>query len=161
VSRIGSALAFVLVAWVLMLRFAPAAWSPNVQAQSPPGVPANATSAVRTLSLPATPYQYAIVDLPRTHQIYHTMFDLEGVPQIPAAGIWLGSGQTSERGADSAQVHARGISDANGRVMVFMTHNTDVSDSWEREGEDPGYFYKFSIDGYRVAVNVLVYAMTH
>ena len=21
--------------------------------------------------------------------------------------------------------------------MVFMTHNTDVSDSWEREGEDP------------------------
>jgi len=89
------------------------------------------------------------------------MFDLEGVPQIPAAGIWLGTGQTSERGADSAQVHARAISDANGRVMVFMTHNTDVSDSWEREGEDPGYFYKFSIDGYRVAVNVLVYAMTH
>ena len=105
--------------------------------------------------------EYPIVDLPRTHALYHTMFDLEGVPQIPAAGIWLGTGQTSERGADSAQVHARGISDANGRVMVFMTHNTDVSDSWEREGEDPGYFYKFSIDGYRVAVNVLVYAMTH
>src|SRR6186713_1662004 len=104
---------------------------------------------------------YPIVDLPRTHALYHTMFDLEGVPQIPAAGIWLGTGQTSERGADSAQVHARAISDANGRVMVFMTHNTDVSDSWEREGEDPGYFYKFSIDGYRVAVNVLVYAMTH
>jgi hypothetical protein len=45
--------------------------------------------------------------------------------------------------------------------MVFMTHNTDVSDSWEREGEDPQYFYKFSIDGYRVALNVLLYAMTH
>ena len=85
---------------------------------------------------PAT--EYPIVDLPRTHPLYHTMFDLEGVPQIPAVGIWLGSGQTSERGADSAQVHARAISDANGRVMVFMTHNTDVSDSWEREGEDPG-----------------------
>ena len=95
------------------------------------------------------------------HPLFHTMFDLEGVPQIPAIGIWLGSGQTSERGADSAQVHARAISDANGRVMVFMTHNTDVSDSWEREGEDPEYFYKFSIDGYRVAVNVLIYAMTH
>jgi hypothetical protein len=89
------------------------------------------------------------------------MFDLPGVPQIPAAGVWLGSGQTSERGADSAQVHARGISDGNGRVMVFMTHNTDVSDSWEREGEDPEYFYKFSVNGYRVAVNVLLYAMTH
>src|SRR6188768_4200440 len=63
--------------------------------------------------------EYPIVDLPRTHALYHTMFDLEGVPQIPAAGIWLGTGQTSERGADSAQVHARAISDANGRVMVF------------------------------------------
>jgi Domain of unknown function (DUF4159) len=69
--------------------------------------------------------------------------------------------KASERGADSAEVHARAISDRNGRVMVFMTHNTDVSDSWEREGEDPQYFYRFSIDGYRVAVNVLLDAMTH
>jgi hypothetical protein len=104
---------------------------------------------------------YPIVDVPRTHAMFHTMFDLQGVPQIPGIGTWLGSGQTSERGADSAQVHARMISDRNGRVMVFMTHNTDVSDSWEREGEDPQYFYRFSIDGYRVAVNVLLYAMTH
>jgi len=105
--------------------------------------------------------EYPIVDLPSTHPIFHTMFNLEGVPQIPAVGLWVGSGQTSERGADSAQVHTRAISDRAGRVMVFMTHNTDVSDSWEREGEDAGYFYKFSIDGYRVAANVLVYAMTH
>jgi len=105
--------------------------------------------------------EYPIVDLPSTHSIFHTMFNLGGVPQIPAVGLWVGSRQTSERGADSAQVHTRAISDRAGRVMVFMTHNTDVSDSWEREGEDPGYFYKFSIDGYRVAVNVLVYAMTH
>ena len=45
--------------------------------------------------------------------------------------------------------------------MVFMTHNTDVSDSWEREGEDPQYFFKFSIPGYQTAINVLLYAMTH
>jgi hypothetical protein len=105
--------------------------------------------------------EYPIVDLPRTHPLFHTMFDLDGVPQIPAVGIWVGSGQTSERGSDSAQVHARAISDRNGRVMVFMTHNTDVSDSWEREAEDASYFYKFSIDGYRLAMNVLIYAMTH
>ena len=105
--------------------------------------------------------EYPIVDLPATHPLFHTMFDLEGVPQIPGIGTWLGRGETSERGADSAEVHARAISDRHGRVMVFMTHNTDVSDSWEREGEDPQYFYQFSIDGYRVAVNVLLYAMTH
>jgi hypothetical protein len=46
-------------------------------------------------------------------------------------------------------------------VMVFITHNTDVSDSWEREGEDIDYFHKFSVDGYKVAINVLLYAMTH
>jgi len=107
------------------------------------------------------PSEYAIVDLPMDHPIFHTMFDLRQVPQIPGIGTWLGGRRTSERGADSAVVHTRGISDHKGRVMVFMTHNTDVSDSWEREGEDPEYFFKFSVDGYRVAVNVLIYAMTH
>ena len=31
--------------------------------------------------------------------------------------------------------------------MVLMTHNTDISDAWEREGEDPRYFYQFSPEG--------------
>jgi hypothetical protein len=104
--------------------------------------------------------EYPIFDLPPDHPLYHTMFDLDGVPQIPSIGFWR-SGSTSERGSDSAQVHARGIADADGRLMVFMTHNTDVSDSWEREGEDPAYFFNFSVKGYQVAVNVLLYAMTH
>jgi len=45
--------------------------------------------------------------------------------------------------------------------MVLMTHNTDVSDSWEREGEDPRYFLSFSVAGYQVAMNVLLYVLTH
>jgi hypothetical protein len=106
------------------------------------------------------PPDYNIVDLTPDHPIYHTMFDLKEVPQIPGIGTFF-AGATSERGADSAEVHVRGIADRNGRVMVFMTHNTDVSDSWEREGEDPEYFRRFSVDGYRVAVNVILYAMTH
>jgi hypothetical protein len=108
------------------------------------------------------PSEYPIVDLPMDHPIFHTMFDLRAIPQIPGIGFWRGSGGgTSERGADSAQVHTRAILDGSGRVMVLMTHNTDVSDSWEREGEDPQYFYRFSVDGYQVAMNVLLYAMTH
>ena len=58
-------------------------------------------------------------------------------------------------------MHTRAIADAHGRVMVFITHTTDVSDSWEREGEEPQYFYSFSVEGYQVAMNVLLYAMTH
>jgi len=106
------------------------------------------------------PPDYQIVDLTPDHPIYHTMFDLKEVPQIPGIGTFL-AGRTSEQGADSAEVHVRGIADRAGRVMVFITHNTDVSDSWEREGEDPEYFRRFSVDGYRVAVNVILYAMTH
>jgi hypothetical protein len=104
--------------------------------------------------------EYPIIDLPSDHPIFHGMFDLKGVPQIPGIGTFL-AGHTSERGADSAEVHARAITDQQGRVMVFMTHNTDVSDSWEREGEDPQYFLRFSVDGYRVAIDALLYAMTH
>ena len=104
--------------------------------------------------------EYPIVDVTADHPIFHTMFDLKEVPQIPGIGTFL-AGRTSERGADSAEVHVRAITDGGGRVMVFMTHNTDVSDSWEREGEDPQYFRQFSVNGYRVAINVLLYAMTH
>ena len=67
----------------------------------------------------------------------------------------------SERGYDSAQVHYRGIQDAKGRLMVLATHNTDVSDTWEREGENAEYFNLFSPRGYAIGVNVVVYALTH
>ena len=53
------------------------------------------------------------------------------------------------------------ISDAHGRIMVLMTHNTDISDSWEREGAEPAYFLSFSPEGYAVGLNVALYAMTH
>ena len=75
--------------------------------------------------------------------------------------FWRGGNGTSERGADSARVNFRGIADRNGRLMVVMTHNTDISDAWEREAEDPRFFYQFSPDGYAVGINVVLYALTH
>ena len=50
--------------------------------------------------------------------------------------------------------------DRHGR-RILITHNTDVGDSWEREGDDPGYFYTFSVEGYALGINVLLYAMAH
>lgn len=106
--------------------------------------------------------QYRFVDLPPTHPMYRTFFDLPKVPQIPAINYWLGTGgDTSEQGADSAVVHVRGISDEHGRLMVLSTHNTDIADGWEREGVDPRYFRQFSIDSYAVGINVILYTMTH
>ena len=107
-------------------------------------------------------FEYPIVDLTPAHPMFRTMFELKAIPQIPNIGHWRRSGGgTSERGFDSEHVNVRGISDANGRLMVLMTHNTDIADAWEREGEDPGFFYQFSPDGYAVGINVLLYAFTH
>ena len=106
--------------------------------------------------------QYRFVDLPPTHPMYRTHFDLPKVPQIPAINYWLRSGgDTSEQGADSAEVHVRGIADDHGRLMVLSTHNTDIADGWEREGVDPQYFRQFSVDSYAVGINVLLYTMAH
>ena len=51
--------------------------------------------------------------------------------------------------------------DERGRLMVIMTHNTDIADAWEREADDPRFFSKFSPDGYGLGINVLLHAMTH
>jgi hypothetical protein len=108
------------------------------------------------------PKDYPIVDLAPDHPLFRSMFVVPKVPQIPSINFWSrNGGATSERGALSAEVHARGISDAAGRLMVLMTHNTDISDAWEREGEDPRYFYEFSPDGYALGINIVVYMMTH
>jgi hypothetical protein len=90
------------------------------------------------------------------------MFEVKELPQIPSIQWWRTSGgDTSERGRDSAVPTMRGITDRHGNLMVVMTHNTDISDAWEREGEDPRFFYQFSPNGYAVGINVVLYAMTH
>ena len=107
------------------------------------------------------PHEYRAVDLPKDHPMFRMQFEVSRVAQIPSINAWMGSGDTSERGADSAEPHARGIFDSKGRLMVLITHNTDFGDSWEREGDDPRYFYQFSVEGYAFGINVLLYAMTH
>ena len=107
------------------------------------------------------PERFPIVDIPVTHAMFQTVYSVKRILQVPAISRWRNSGETSERGSDSAVVNTRGIFDRKGRLMVLMTHNTDISDTWEREGEDVEYFYRFSPEGYAIAINVMVYAMTH
>ena len=106
--------------------------------------------------------QYPIITLPPEHPIWRTQFEVPKVPQMASIQYWRRSGGgISERGAESATVDARGIVDEHGRLVVVMLHNTDIPDGWEREAEDPEYFYKFSPDAYAIAANVIVWAMTH
>jgi hypothetical protein len=106
--------------------------------------------------------EYPIRPLTPEHAVFRTFFQVPKLPQIPSIAFWRRSGGgTSERGEESAVPQMYAISDSNDRVMVLMTHNTDISDAWEREGEDQRFFYEFSPNGYAVGINVLMYAMTH
>ena len=112
-------------------------------------------------ALPST--QYTIEDVPLSDPIFRSMLEVKKVPQVTGIGFWraVGGTTTSERGEETAVAHLRAVRDSHGRIMVAMTHNTDVSNSWERETEDPRYFYQFSVEGYALGINVLLYAMTH
>ena len=111
-------------------------------------------------ALPAN--EFPIFDLPPDHPLFHTQFQVDSVTQIPNIGFFMGTGgQTSERGADSATPHARGIADSHGRLMVLMTHNTDFGDAFEREGDSPAYFLAVGPKGYAFGINTILYALTH
>jgi hypothetical protein len=109
------------------------------------------------------PSEFPIQDVPLTDPMLRSMFEIEQIPQITNIQFWRGNGGaiTSERGTDSDEVHLRAIRDGRGRIVVLMSHNTDIADSWEREGEDPAFFYQFSPRGYALGVDVLLHAMTH
>jgi hypothetical protein len=108
------------------------------------------------------PAEYPIFDLPLDHVLFRTQFEVTEIPQIPNIGFFMRSGGgTSEQGSDSAVPYVRAVADDDGRVMVLMTHNTDIQDSWEREGDDASYFYAFSPRGYAFGINAFLYALTH
>jgi hypothetical protein len=108
------------------------------------------------------PNQYPIVDIPLSHPVFHSQFEVNEIPQIPNIAFFIRSGgRTSEQGTDSATPWVKGILDTKGNIMVMSTHNTDIADSWEREGDDPSYFYAFGPRGYAFGINAVLYALTH
>jgi Domain of unknown function (DUF4159) len=96
-----------------------------------------------------------IVDIPDGDQIFHTVFDLDDRFQIPGAEhLALGYKK------DGRVAHWRGIYDDKGRIMVAISLNSDIGDSWEWF-DNPQYPQRFSDMGIRIGVNYVVYAMTH
>lgn len=102
------------------------------------------------------------------HPIFHTVFDLNEMPQIPALPFASPGASTAEPAnahkfpAGSLDVpEMRAWVDDDGRIMVLATHNTDVGDGWEREAYGEWYFETFSTKSYMIGVNVVIYAMTH
>ena len=112
-------------------------------------------------------------DLPMDHPVFHGIFDLKGPLnnlQVPTMQFWNrqydpGNEQsrvTRYRGEGYEDMHVRALLDDKRRIMVIAVHNSDISDGWEREGENEEYFKEYSeTRAYPLAINIIFYLMTH
>lgn len=113
-------------------------------------------------------------DLTTDHPIFNCVYNLRGPMsrlQIPTIQFWnqfydpsdpRSELQTVFRGEGSKEMHVRALFDDHQRMMIFAIHNCDVSDGWEREGENEQYFKQFSEKiAYPLGINIIFYLMTH
>lgn len=101
-----------------------------------------------------------VEDVPADHPILNSPYKVE-LAQISNIGFWSGSqGKTSERGDDSLTPSLRAVFDDHGRIMVLMSHNTDLLDPVEHSYRGSPYFARFGAEGYAVVINVLLYSLS-
>jgi hypothetical protein len=100
-----------------------------------------------------------IVDFPKNHPVFSCFYQMDSYPQVAGLGSFL-AGRSWEKGGFVA--HLRTIFDDNQRPMLYINWNTDMGDGWEwSNAEDyPGYV-KYTSLAYRMAINEVVYALTH
>jgi hypothetical protein len=113
-------------------------------------------------------------ELTTDHPVFHCIYDLRGPMQrlqVPTIQFWNPEHnpkdpdsplQTRFRGEGSEEMHVRAMFDERGQMMILVVHNSDVSDGWEREGENAAYFNNFSEKiAYPLGINMVFYLMTH
>ncbi len=114
------------------------------------------------------------VDLTPEHPVFRCVFDLRGPMhrlRVPTMQFWNVDFDAADpesdphrvfRGEGSEEMHVRALLDDSGRMMILAIHNSDVSDGWEREGENDHYFSRFSEKtAYPIGINVIFYLLTH
>lgn len=109
--------------------------------------------------------------IPDDHEVLHCVYSLKACPQVPARIFFEQTGLSYDPPAvhrfptgdreGLRQVHFMGLFDSQGRLAAVATHNTDIADGWEREGEDHEFFTRFSIQAYALTINIITYALTH
>ncbi len=98
--------------------------------------------------------EHRFVELPIEHPLYRMVITIREKAQVPNIRMGIKIPGT--------QIQHRVIFDEKGRIMVVVLHNSDDSDGWEREGENHEYFEKYAEKiAYPLAINILLYAMTH
>ncbi len=99
-----------------------------------------------------------IEDIPADDAVYSLPYEIGERLQVPGPG-YMGSGMLYER-YDGVIPHWRGIRDGDGRWMIMISHNIDYGEGWE-QADNPAYPQPFTRQAYEVAVNYLIYGMTH
>jgi hypothetical protein len=96
-----------------------------------------------------------IVEVPNEDALFHTVYDLDNRFQI--LGEW-----GLRRGPRDGGITPQwlGVRDDQGRLMVAVSFNSDIGDSWEF-ADLPAYPERFSALGIRIGVNYVMYSMTH
>ena len=98
-----------------------------------------------------------VVEIPNGDAIFHTVYDLDNRYQVP--GEWGVRTGVPFRN-DGYVARWRGIYDDRGRLMMAISFNSDLGDSWEW-ADDPEYPEQYSALGIRLGVNYIIYSMTH
>jgi len=116
----------------------------------------------------------AWTELTTDHPVFNCVYDLRRPMnrlQVPTIQFWNRDNdpddpqsplQTIFRGEGSKEMHVRALLDDHQRMMILAIHNSDISDGWEREGEDEVYFTRYSERiAYPLGINIIFYMMTH
>jgi Domain of unknown function (DUF4159) len=103
-----------------------------------------------------------IVEIPGGNDaVLHVLYDIDSFTQIPGLRhLRWGYDPAQGRIPGLPEPHWRGIYDDAGRLMVAINFNQDVGDAWE-EADTPAYPEPMTALAYRVAINYIIYAMTH
>ncbi|MGH9415556.1 MAG: DUF4159 domain-containing protein [Terriglobales bacterium] len=99
----------------------------------------------------------AVEDLPDNDPIFHVLYNLDDKFQVPGEQ-YVNTGRTYEK--DGYVPKWRAIRDDQGRIMVAICHNMHLGDAWEW-ADMPEYPENFASLAYRLALNYVVYGMTH
>lgn len=86
-----------------------------------------------------------LIELPADHEIFHCFFSFpNGIPKIHEH--------------DGKRPQAFGIFDDHGRMMVFYTYETNISDGWSDAHDNPP---EISEKAFRMGANLFYYLLTN
>jgi hypothetical protein len=89
----------------------------------------------------------SLEEIPRTDPIFDGFYDIKNLLPVPPYQRWL-------------VPEYLGMRDDNGRLMMIVDYNNDISEYWEWSS-DPFYPMDQTNEAYKYGVNYVMYALTH